>query len=244
VNGPEDLPFEWDAVDWRSSEDEVRRLRQRIFKDGECRDRELRPDRGTTRCRPTVTVSSHSRVLDRATHDIQLNRVSYTYPGADRPALHDLSFAVRRGQLVLITGANGAGKSTITKLLLRFADPSASVIRLDGNDVRALTVESLREQVTPLLQQTQVFHGTVIDNVAFGRPGATEAEIVAAATDADENDFISALPHGYHTMLDGAGQRHLAMSRRWRHRGIRIASGTSKPSTAWALGFWCMPRRS
>jgi ATP-binding cassette subfamily B protein len=157
--------------------------------------------------RPTVTVSSHSRVLDRATHDIQLNRVSYTYPGADRPALHDLSFAVRRGQLVLITGANGAGKSTITKLLLRFADPSASVIRLDGNDVRALTVESLREQVTPLLQQTQVFHGTVIDNVAFGRPGATEAEIVAAATDADENDFISALPHGCHTMLDGAGQR-------------------------------------
>jgi ATP-binding cassette subfamily B protein len=157
--------------------------------------------------RPTVTDSPYAQVLGRATGEIRLNQVSYTYPGVDRPALHDMSFTVRRGQLVLITGASGAGKSTITKLLLRFADPSAGGIRLDGIDVRDLTVESLREQVTLVLQQTQVFHGTVRDNIAFGRPDATDAEIVAAAAAADADDFISELPQGYDTLLDGAGQR-------------------------------------
>jgi ATP-binding cassette subfamily B protein len=157
--------------------------------------------------RPAITDSPDARVLGRASGEIRLDRVSYAYPGADRPSLHDVSFTVRRGQLLLITGASGAGKSTITKLLLRFADPSAGAVRLDGIDLREATVESVREQVTLVLQQTQVFHGTIAENIAFGRPGATEAEIVAAATAADANDFISALPQGYHTMLDGAGQR-------------------------------------
>jgi ATP-binding cassette subfamily B protein len=156
---------------------------------------------------PAVTDSPHARILDRATGEIQLDRVNYAYPGANQPALHNMSFTARRGQLVLITGESGAGKSTITKLLLRFADPSAGAIRLDGTDLRAVTVESLREQVTLVLQQTQVFHGTVRDNIAFGRPNATESEIITAAKAADAHDFITALPQGYHTMLDGAGQR-------------------------------------
>jgi ATP-binding cassette subfamily B protein len=157
--------------------------------------------------RPAVTDSPHARSLIRATGEIGLERTSYTYPGTNRPALQDVSFTVHRGQLVLITGESGAGKSTITKLLLRFADPSGGAIRLDGIDLRELTVESVREQVTLVLQQTQVFHGTVRDNIAFGRPDATDAEILAAAIAADANDFINALPEGYRTVLDGAGQR-------------------------------------
>jgi ATP-binding cassette, subfamily B, bacterial len=157
--------------------------------------------------RPSVADAPYARVLAGATGDLELDHVSYTYPGTDTPALRDLSFSVRRGQFVLITGASGAGKSTITKLLLRFADPSTGSIRLDGFDMRALTVESLREQVTLVLQRTQVFQGTVRENIAFGRPDATPAEIVAAAVAADADEFISELPDGYDTVLDGAGER-------------------------------------
>jgi ATP-binding cassette subfamily B protein len=157
--------------------------------------------------KPTVINYPHAKVLAHAQGEITVERVSYGYPGAERPALTDLSFTVRRGQLVLITGASGAGKSTITKLLLRFADPSAGSIRLDGFDLREITTESLREQVTLLLQQTQVFRGTVRDNIAYGRPMASDAEIVAAAIAADSHEFISALPEGYQTVLDSAGER-------------------------------------
>jgi ATP-binding cassette, subfamily B, bacterial len=157
--------------------------------------------------RPTVVDHAQARALAHSHGEITVDQVSYRYPDADRPALADLSFTVRRGQLVLITGASGAGKSTITKLLLRFADPSAGSIRLDGFDLRGITTESLREQVTLVLQQTQVFHGTVRDNIAYGRPSASEAQIVAAAIAADAHEFISALPEGYETVLDSAGQR-------------------------------------
>ncbi|MFI5614461.1 ABC transporter ATP-binding protein [Amycolatopsis sp. NPDC051903] len=157
--------------------------------------------------RPAVADHPRARVLTHSHGEISVDRVDYRYPDADRPALAELSFTVRRGELVVITGASGAGKSTITKLLLRFADPSSGSIRLDGFDLREVTTESLREQVTLVLQQTQVFHGTVRDNIAYGRPTATDAEIVAAAIAADAHEFISALPAGYQTVLDSAGQR-------------------------------------
>ncbi|MEV8614310.1 ABC transporter ATP-binding protein [Amycolatopsis sp. NPDC051373] len=157
--------------------------------------------------RPTVVDHAGAHVLAHSRGEISVDRVSYRYPDADRSALTELSFTVRRGQLVVITGASGAGKSTITKLLLRFADPSSGSIRLDGFDLRGITTESLREQVTLVLQQTQVFHGTVRDNIAYGRPSATDSQIVAAAVAADAHEFISALPEGYQTALDGAGHR-------------------------------------
>lgn len=156
---------------------------------------------------PTVTDLPHARVVHHVTGDLELDHVSYTYPGAARPALDEVSFSVRRGQLVLITGASGAGKSTITKLLLRFADPSAGSIRLDGEELRMLRVASLRDQVTLVPQHTEVFHDTVLANIAFGRPQASFSEIVAAASAADAHEFICGLPEGYHTRLDGAGQR-------------------------------------
>lgn len=157
--------------------------------------------------RPTVVDRAHAPVLVRSRGEITVDRVSYRYPGSNRPALDELSFTAHRGQLLLITGASGAGKSTITKLLLRFADPSAGQLRLDGFDLRGITTASLREQVTLVLQQTQVFHGTVRDNIAYGRPSASDDQIVAAAVAADAHEFISALPQGYRTVLDGAGQR-------------------------------------
>jgi ATP-binding cassette subfamily B protein len=157
--------------------------------------------------RPSVIDYPYARVLAQSQGEVVMSGIGYLYPGADSPALIDLSFTARRGELLLITGASGAGKSTITKLLLRFADPSAGSIRLDGFDLRGITIESLREQVTLVLQQTQVFHGTVRDNIAYGRPAATDAEIMAAAMAADAHEFICGLPQGYQTVLDGAGQR-------------------------------------
>jgi ABC-type multidrug transport system fused ATPase/permease subunit len=108
---------------------------------------------------------------------------------------------------VLLTGASGAGKSTIAKLLLRFADPDHGSIRLDGYDLRQLTQTSLRDHVTLIPQQAAVFHGTMRENIAFGRPSAADAEIHQAASAADAHTFISAFPDGYDTVLDGWGQR-------------------------------------
>ncbi|HWC83868.1 MAG TPA: ABC transporter ATP-binding protein [Pseudonocardiaceae bacterium] len=156
--------------------------------------------------RPDVVESPHPRTLARANGEIRFEGVGYHYPGAPA-AVREVSFVARPGQLVLVTGASGAGKSTIAKLLLRFADPSAGRIRLDGVDLRELSLESLRTQVSLVPQQSQVFHGSVRDNLAYGRPNAPEADIVAAAMAADAHEFIVGLPEGYHTELDGLGQR-------------------------------------
>lgn len=122
-----------------------------------------------------------------------------TGPASVRPALHDVSFTARPGELVLITGPSGAGKSTVAKLLPRFYDPGAGSVRLDGTALDALPLEYLRERVTLLPQETLVLHGTLRENIACGRPGATGDEIVRAARAAAAHDFIDALPDGYDT---------------------------------------------
>lgn len=95
------------------------------------------------------------------------------------------------GETVALVGTSGAGKSTIAKLLLRFYDPDQGAVRLDGHDLRDLGLTDLRDHVSVLLQETLVLHGTVRENIAFGRPGATEQEIVAAARAADAHDFVT-----------------------------------------------------
>ncbi|MEW1724040.1 ABC transporter ATP-binding protein [Streptomyces sp. NPDC093109] len=125
-----------------------------------------------------------------------------TDTGAAGGALHGVSFTARPGELVLITGASGAGKSTVAKLLARFYDPDEGTVRIDGTALDRLPLDFVRAQITLLPQETHMLHDTVRANIACGRPGATDAEIVRAAVDAAAHEFITALPDGYDTMID------------------------------------------
>jgi ATP-binding cassette subfamily B protein len=136
---------------------------------------------------------------------LTLMGLGFTYPGAPRPALSGLSVEVTPGRLVLVTGPSGAGKSTIARLLLRFYDPSAGRILLDGIDLRDHTLAALRHSVTLLPQETVVLDGTVAENIAYGSPGARPPAIAAAARAAHAEEFISRLPDGYETRLGSRG---------------------------------------
>ncbi|MFI9360544.1 ABC transporter ATP-binding protein [Kitasatospora sp. NPDC053057] len=146
--------------------------------------------------------------------------VRFRYPGTTLAALHDVSFRAEPGETVALVGESGAGKSTVAKLLLRFYDPEHGAVRLDGTDLRDLALTDLREHIAVLLQETLVVHGTVRDNIAYGRPDATDAQIVAAARAADAHEFVSRLPEGYDTvvgqhgrLLSGGQRQRIAIAR-------------------------------
>jgi ATP-binding cassette subfamily B protein len=132
---------------------------------------------------------------------IGFHGVSFRHPGSRRAALRDVHLTAAPGELVLVTGASGAGKSTLAGLLSRFYDPSAGVITLDGVPLPELPLRFLRDQITLLPQQTLILNGTVRENIACGRPGATDGEIEQAARDAAAHDFVAALPEGYDTRI-------------------------------------------
>ncbi|MET7682714.1 ABC transporter ATP-binding protein [Streptomyces sp. NPDC005423] len=127
--------------------------------------------------------------------------VTFRHPGAARDSVDDVTFTAGPGELVLVTGPSGAGKSTLATLLTRFYDPSAGVIRLDGVPLRDLPLAFLRENVALLPQQTLILNGTIRENIACGRPGASDAEIERAARAAAAHDFVAALPEGYDTAI-------------------------------------------
>ncbi|GAA3373485.1 ABC transporter ATP-binding protein [Streptomyces sannanensis] len=170
--------------------------------------------------RPQVVEAAEPRTIGRAHGTVEFDRVFFSYPGTDRSALRDLSFAVSPGETLALVGASGAGKSTAAKLLLRFYDPQGGTVRLDGCDLRDLRLSELRDNVAVVLQETLVFHGTVRDNIAYGRPGASEEAVVAAARAADAHEFIRRLPDGYDTvvgqsgrLLSGGQRQRLAIAR-------------------------------
>ncbi|MTD57989.1 ABC transporter ATP-binding protein [Amycolatopsis pithecellobii] len=176
---------------------------------------------------PTVADTPRSWALRAARGELRLESVSFGYPGAARAVLRDFSLTVHPGELVALTGASGAGKTTIAKLLLRFTEPTAGVIRLDGVDIRDLTLSSLRAAVTLLPQETLIFHGTIGENIAYGRQNATREQIVAAAEAADAHEFIMGLPDGYDTVI---GQRGHGVSGGQRQRiGIARAMIADAP---------------
>ena len=136
--------------------------------------------------------------------EVELDHVSFGYvPG--KPVLHDLSFKAEPGQMVAIVGPTGAGKTTIINLLMRFYDPEAGSIRLDGRDIREYTRESLRRSYAMVLQDTWVFRGTLFENIAYGKENATMEEVVAAAKAAHIHSFILQLPEGYNTVITEGG---------------------------------------
>src|ERR687894_668537 len=156
--------------------------------------------------KPSVEDKPWARPLHGARGLVEFDSVRFSYPGAKRTTLDNVSFCVGPGEVLALVGPSGSGKSTAAKLLLRFYDPDAGQIRLDGHDIRDLTLRSLRENVTLLLQETLVFDGTVRENIAYGKAGAAEEEIVRAAKVADAHDFIMALPSGYDTLVGQKGR--------------------------------------
>jgi ATP-binding cassette, subfamily B, bacterial len=157
--------------------------------------------------RPSVLDPSTGRRLARAEGRVEFDRVSFAYGAARRAALDDVSFAIAPGETIALVGRSGAGKSTVARLLLRFYDPQAGSIRLDGIDLRALRLESLRDNIALVLQEMLVFDGTIRENIAYGRPGADERAIERAARAADAHDFIASLPLGYDTPVGQRGRR-------------------------------------
>jgi ATP-binding cassette subfamily B protein len=150
---------------------------------------------------------------------VDFDNVSFQYPGSSRDILAGVSFTARPGQTVAILGTTGSGKSTLVNLIPRFYDVTGGAVRLDGNDVRDVTLSSLRSQIGIVLQETRLFSGTVRDNVAFGKPDATDGEVVAAAEAAQAGEFIRGLAEGYDTVI---GERGIGLSGGQRQR-IAIA---------------------
>jgi ATP-binding cassette, subfamily B, multidrug efflux pump len=143
-------------------------------------------------------------VLDDVDGRVTFDGVWFDYDPA-RPVLRDISFDVAAGQTVALVGRTGAGKTTIANLIPRFYDVSRGAVRVDGHDVHGVTRASLRRQLAIVLQEPFLFGGTVADNIAYGRPGASTAQIRAAAEAVDAHAFIEALPQGYDTRLAEQG---------------------------------------
>jgi ATP-binding cassette subfamily B protein len=138
---------------------------------------------------------------------VSFEDVTFSYRQGVAPALEHVSFDIEPGQLVALVGPSGAGKTTATSLLPRFYDPQEGVIRIDGHDIRDLTLESLGGQIGIVFQDTFLFHTTVRENLLYARPDATDEQLVAAARAAHVHDFIESLPQGYDTLVGERGHR-------------------------------------
>jgi ABC-type multidrug transport system fused ATPase/permease subunit len=146
------------------------------------------------------------RQLGRVKGRVEFRDVTFGYDPS-RPVLRDISFTAEPGQLIGLVGRSGSGKSSLVSLIPRFYDPTSGVVAIDGEDIRQFTIKSVRRQIGFVLQETQLFHAPVWQNIAYGRLDATRDEIVAAAEFAQAHDFISALPEGYDTMVGEGGLR-------------------------------------
>ncbi len=150
---------------------------------------------------------------------VQVSRVSFAYDPR-QPVLSDVSFEVAPGQMVALVGPTGSGKTTLINLLHRFYDPLEGSITIDGQDLRAVRLDSLYRQIALVPQETILFGGTILDNIRYGRDGAPEQDVIAASKAANAHDFISAMPDGYQTVvgekgvnLSGGQRQRLAIAR-------------------------------
>ncbi len=169
--------------------------------------------------RPEIRETADARALAVGGGEIRLENVSFSY-GDELPALEEVSMTVPAGATVALVGPSGAGKSTLLNLIPRFYDASGGTIGIDGQEVRGVTLSSLRQAIALVSQEATLFDDTVLANIAYGRPGAAQAEIVAAARAADAHDFIEALADGYQTIvgedglkLSGGQRQRIAIAR-------------------------------
>lgn len=156
---------------------------------------------------------------------IELENISFNYPSRPlQAALQGLSLSVQPGETVALVGPSGAGKTTVFQLLQRFYDPQSGRILLDGIPIRQLTLQALRERIGVVPQDSTVFSASALENIRYGRPDATDAEVIAAATAAHAHEFLTRLPEGYNTFL---GERGVRLSGGQRQR-ISIARAILK----------------
>lgn len=163
---------------------------------------------------PGIQDAPDAVALPRLAGRVEFRDVSFAYR-AGQPVLSRLNLTVQPGQVVALVGPSGAGKTSLVNLLPRFYDPTAGQVLVDGYDLRRVKVESLRAQIGLVPQETLLFSTTVRENIGYGRPGATGAEVEAAARAANAHDFIMALPEGYDTLV---GERGAALSGGQRQR--------------------------
>ncbi len=172
----------------------------------------------------TVADRPEARPLQEVRETIAFENVSFQYDDALEPVLQDVSLTVRRGEMIALVGLSGAGKSTLADLLPRFHDVTGGRITIDGVDIRAYTQASLRAHIGIVTQETILFNETIANNIAYGRPGASFAEVVQAAQLAYADEFIRDLPQGYDTVI---GERGVRLSGGQRQR-IAIARALLK----------------
>jgi ATP-binding cassette subfamily B protein len=155
---------------------------------------------------PEISEEKSAVPVSRARGEFEFRNVSFLYEDSQQ-GIHDLSFHVPAGSRVGIVGATGAGKTTLLNLLMRFYDPSKGAVLLDGIDIRKYRIADLRRQFGVVLQEPVLFAASIAENVAYGKPDATDAEIMDAARAAASHDFISQLPDGYETQVGERGSR-------------------------------------
>lgn len=169
--------------------------------------------------------SSKGYTLERVRGDITLRNVTFRYPNRTHvKVLDDVSIELRSGRVLSLVGASGSGKTTISKLILRQYDSETGSVTLDGVDIRTLDPHWLRDQIGVVDQEPSLFHGTIAENIAYGKPGATKWEIESAATSANCHDFVRQFPDGYDTVV---GERGVQLSGGQRQR-IAIARALLK----------------
>jgi ATP-binding cassette subfamily B protein len=155
---------------------------------------------------PEISEDKSALPVARARGEFEFRNVSFFYEDSQQ-GLHDLSFDIPAGTRVGVVGATGAGKTTLLNLLMRFYDPSKGTVLLDGIDIRKYRIADLRRQFGVVLQEPVLFAASIAENIAYGKPDATDAEIIEAAKAAASHEFIAQLPEGYETQVGERGSR-------------------------------------
>jgi ATP-binding cassette subfamily B protein len=174
---------------------------------------------------PSLVASMDGHHQRKLRGDVVFDRVSFSYPSRkDVQVLRQVSLIARAGERIALVGPSGAGKSTLVSLLLRLYDPDDGRVLIDGRDAGEYELHELRQQMAVVPQDVMLFGGSIAENIAYGKPGATEAELIDAATKANAHDFITGFPEGYHTRV---GERGIQLSGGQRQR-VAIARAILK----------------
>ena len=158
---------------------------------------------------PDIADKPEARSMEKAKGDITFDHVSFCYQDSKEEVLSDVNLQVNAGEYVALVGPSGAGKTTLCSLIPRFYEASSGAVKIDGVDVRDLKLEDLRRQIGIVQQDVYLFAGTILENIRYGRPDATDAEVIAAAKAANAHGFIEEMPNGYDTDI---GQRGAKLS--------------------------------